>query len=171
MTSQIAQPLSRKEIREIARDLRKALDLENEPYFPIMPFVEGILPRVDPKFELEVLSKDEMHDFHGLTFPDRHRILLREDVYERACDGKGRDRFTVAHEVGHYILHIPSKIVLAKLEQGMAVPNFMDPEWQADAFAGELLMPAHLMKGVSPVIIAEKCEVSEAAARYQSRKM
>lgn len=157
MTSQIAQPLSRKEIREIARDLRKALDLENEPYFPIMPFVEGILPRIDPKFELEVLY--------------RHQILLREDVYERACDGKGRDRFTVAHEVGHYILHIPSKIVLAKLEQGTAVPNFMDPEWQADAFAGELLMPAHLMKGVSPVIIAEKCEVSEAAARYQSRKM
>ena len=162
MTSQIAQPLSRKEIREIARDLRKALDLENEPYFPIMPFVEGILPRIDPKFELEILSKDEMHDFHGLTFPDRHQILLREDVYERACDGKGRDRFTVAHEVGHYILHIPSKIVLAKLEQGTAIPNFMDPEWQADAFAGELLMPAHLMKGVSPVIIA---------ARYQSRKM
>ena len=52
MTSQIAQPLSRKEIREIARNLRKALDLENEPYFPIMPFVEGILPRIDPKFEL-----------------------------------------------------------------------------------------------------------------------
>lgn len=171
MTSQIAQPLSRKEIRRITQNLRNILGLENQPYFPIMPFIEGTLPMVDPEFNLEILPKDEMGNIHGLTFPEKHQILLREDVYEGACNGKGRDRFTVAHELGHYVLHTPSKIMLAKLESGITVPSYMDPEWQADVFAGELLMPASLMKGVPPLVIARRCEVSEAAARYQSRKM
>ena len=171
MTSQIAQPLSRNDIRDFTYNLRKAIGVEDKPYFPIMRFLELLLPQLDEKFELQIYSEQEMGDAHGLTYPEQHVIRLRRDVYDGACDGKGRDHFTVAHEVGHYFLHTPARIVLAKLEQGTSVPEYMNPEWQADAFAGELLVAANLMKGVPPEIIAEQCGVSLSAARYQYGKM
>lgn len=171
MTSQIAQPMSRKEIREFVYNLRKSLGVEDKPYFPIMSFLELLLPQLDEKFELQIASESEMGNAHGLSYPEQHIICLRSDVYDNACNGKGRDRFTVAHEVGHYFFHTPARIVLAKLEQGTSVPEYMNPERQADAFAGELLIPANLMKGVSPEIIAKQCGVSLAAARCQAGKM
>ena len=130
MTSQIAQPLSRNDIRDFTYNLRKAIGVEDKPYFPIMRFLELLLPQLDEKFELQIYSEQEMGDAHGLTYPEQHVIRLRRDVYDSACDGKGRDRFTVAHEVGHYFLHTPARIVLAKLEQGTSVPEYMNPEWQ-----------------------------------------
>lgn len=42
---------------------------------------------------------------HGETIPSENRIRIREDVYERACNGYGRDRLTMAHELGHLLLH------------------------------------------------------------------
>lgn len=43
--------------------------------------------------------------------------------------------------------------------------------WQADVFAGELLAPIRLIKGMNPFEIAEECQVSVAAAKSQLRAL
>ena len=90
-------------------------------------------------------------------------MTIREDVYDRAVDGNARDRFTLCHELGHFLLHTPERVSFARGE----VPTYMDPEWQANVFAGELMAPYELVKNMSACEIAEKCGMSLAAAQVQ----
>ena len=46
----------------------------------------------------------------------------------------------------------------------------MQPEWQANAFAGELMAPKELVMGMWPDEIAEKCGMSLKAAEIQYRE-
>lgn len=168
---QIAPPLSRENIRILTRELRKALGVEDYPYFPVMEFMELLIPKLYEDFELQICPPAEMKDIHGLTYPEKHVICLREDVYNGACSGLGRDRFTVAHELGHYFLHAPERMALAKFRGIGDVPIYMNPEWQADTFAGELLVPSYLMSHSTAEEIVANCGVSRAAAICQIGKM
>lgn len=66
-----------------------------------------------------------------------------------AIDHDGRRRFTVAHEIGHLVLHrslleaSSTQTPLFAVEQGPAQDSSM--EWQADFFAAALLMPREAM--------------------------
>ena len=53
----------------------------------------------------------------------------------------------MAHELGHLLLHRVETITLAR-EDG-DIPPYKDPEWQANAFAGELLAPYEYIKDMS----------------------
>jgi len=104
---------------------------------------------------------------HGETIPSENRIRIREDVYERACNGYGRDRLTMAHELGHLLLHRVETITLAR-EDG-DIPPYKDPEWQANAFAGELLGLYEYIKDMSIIDIASHYGITEKAASIQRR--
>jgi Zn-dependent peptidase ImmA (M78 family) len=104
---------------------------------------------------------------HGETIPSENRIRIREDVYERACNGYGRDRLTMAHELGHLLLHRVEMITLAR-EDGDILP-YKDPEWQANAFAGELLGLYEYIKDMSIIDIASHYGITEKAASIQRR--
>ena len=162
-----ASALSRNQIRRHVQYIREQAGLENEIYFPILFYVENILPLLFPDFKFEIVQKEEMGSKHGETYPDKNIIRIREDVYEGAADGKGRDRLTVGHEVGHFFEHEEDSIVLCRLAPGQKLKPYEDPEWQADAFAGELLAPSNLIKNMSVEEVMLKCGVSEAAARNQ----
>lgn len=170
MSSQsfIAPPLSRNDIRRIARFFRKILGLEDEKTFPIVEVFEWGMPLIDEEFVYDIQPIEKMGTRHGLTYPDQHLIVIREDVYERATRGAGRDRLTIAHEIGHYIMHDPKKLALARTERDdMELPAYLDPEWQANAFAGELLAPAYIIRGMTPEEVVFKCKVSMDAALKQ----
>lgn len=166
----VAVPLSRMDIRRFAYSIRCSIKLADEPYFPIIPVLEFVIPKLYPGCTIEICSEEELGKFHGLTTPADNTIKIREDVYDGACKGKGRDRFTVAHEVGHFLLHTPSNISFARISDG-EIPTYCNPEWQASTFAGELLIPAHLMRDKSVEQIAKLCGVTAAAAKVQRNKM
>jgi hypothetical protein len=167
----VANSLSRLDIRREALLIRKTFGFDKQLYFPIIRFVELILPQLMPEFVFDVASEDELGDCHGLTYPERHLMRIREDVYLRADEGIGRDRATIAHELGHYILHQPSRVAHARIEFGATLPAFKSPEWQAKAFAGELLVPAHLVKGMKSWEVVKLCGVSQEAAELQLNKI
>lgn len=169
MTKCIAAPLSRKNIRDMAYFIRKIAGKENSLYFDIVYFLDVILPKTDPDFMLIVEEKSEMGECHGLTYPDKNEIHIRSDIYERACRGSGRDRFTMAHELFHLLQHEKENISYARMENGARIQTFRDPEWQANAFGGELLVPWHLTQGMNADEISKKCGVSVAAANTQIR--
>lgn len=158
----VVPPLSRSDIRKIALSIRKEIGLQ-EPYFPIVEFIELILPRLISGFYFDIMSESEMGPVHGATFPEKSLIQIREDVYDGACNGNGRDRFTIAHEVGHFFLH--GEAVLTRRFDGKQLPRYKDSEWQADCFAGELLVPIFLKEeALTPQYIQSQCGVSEDAA-------
>lgn len=165
-----AKPISREIIRAYVKRIKTFLGLENTLPFPILKLVEVIFPTVFPNFNFEVLSKEEMGDKHGETNPEEGWIHIREDVYEGACNGKGRDRFTIAHEAGHFLMHKTSSITLCRMETTKKLKPYEDPEWQADAFAGELLAPSYLIEGMTPEEVSKNAIVSISAARVQLSK-
>lgn len=170
MTKCIAEPLSRRDIRHMANVIRRIAGSYDTLYFDIVKFLEITLPKIDASFCFRVLPKSEMGECHGLTYPDRNEIQIREDVYERAYFGSGRDRMTMAHELFHLLQHEKANISFARVEDERDIATFRDPEWQADAFGGELLIPNHLINGLSAEQIADECKVSLKAARCQLRK-
>ena len=163
----IANPISRDEIRKFTQLLRRKAGAEKSLYFPVMQFLEWFMPQIDKDFSLEILPSSEMGNCHGKTYPIDHKIFLREDVYERACNDVGRDRFTVSHEIGHYLMHKPNNVQYARMENPKIIPAYMNPEWQANTFAGELLVPHHLIAKMDCSTIVEKCAVSYQVAQIQ----
>lgn len=149
MSSYVAEPISRKKIRVITNIVRDTFDLKDERYFPVVEFLEMGLSEIDDDFNYEIESFQKMGGRHGVTYPEKSLIVLREDVYENAVEGVPRDRFTIAHEIGHYLMHRPEKIAFARKNSEEKLAAYLDPEWQANTFAGELLAPPHIIKNLS----------------------
>lgn len=168
MKSYIGQPMSRKSIREIAMMIRDITGFKNRLYFPVIEFLEIVMPKLFDDFNYEIRTKEEMGNDYALTYPEKKLIAIREDVYDNAVAGKGRDRFTIAHEIGHFVLHSKGNLQFARSEEEVKdIPAYMKPEWQANTFAGELLAPPHLIKDLSAFEVACKCGVSYEAGAIQ----
>ena len=161
------EPISRSDLRRLTCLLRKQLGIEDAEPFPVMTFLELVLPKVFDDFTLVIKTRAEMGNKHGETFPRRHCITLREDVYLGACAGKGRDLYTVAHEIGHLFLHA-GHYSFARRGIG-SFPIFKNSEWQADAFAGELLMPYSQIRNMITEQVQATYGVSPSAAKAQLR--
>ena len=160
-------PLTLEEIREKVRSIRKIFGLSEDGYVDIVKVFES-LP--DYGVDIEIDAIEDMDNKHGQTYPAKPKIVIREDIYERACEGHGRDRLTIAHEIGHLFLHGTDKISLARVEKEYAVPTWCDPEWQANAFAGEILAPFRFIKDLSISDIQVKYGVSATAAKVQKTR-
>jgi len=160
-------PLYLSDLREKARRARIALGQPEDGYIDIVKILESL---ADYGVAIEIVASSVLGNKHGETFPAQPKILIREDVYDRACDGHGRDRLTIAHEIGHLFLHGPEKISLARVEKACAIPPWCDPEWQANAFAGEFLAPFRFIRAFSIPEIQRRYGVSETAARVQKAR-
>jgi len=167
-----SQPLSRSDIRHYAKKLRKNLLLEDAEYIDVIRLAEYIFPVLFKKygFSFEVMPQEIMGNNHGLTNPQSGQIFIREDVYDGACCGGGRDRLTIAHELGHFLLHDGVTLGLARTIGHEPIPTYCDPEWQATAFAGEFLMDHDIIAHMTVDEIVDRCKVSFDAARYQKLK-
>lgn len=167
----VAPPLSRMDIRHCALEFRKMFGADKTMYFPIVKVMEIMndMPEFFTDWNMEIISQSEMGNFHGLTLPDG-TVKIREDVYIRAAKGAGMDRDTMAHELGHWLLHRNNK-AHARIGSG-TIPIYCSPEWQAKAFSGELLVPAHLVsQDMTADYIKESCGVSYSSAKYQLSKI
>ena len=139
-------PRSRNDIEKMASRLIKAHypDLLRVPgAFPIDEFAEFICPEV---YGFSIGPSDLLSHIEAVTNPKRKVTFLRPDVYDGLLDGDNRARFTTCHELGHLLLHsnvdsdftASSQVRFFRKEE---LPPYRDPEWQADNFAGALLMP------------------------------
>lgn len=101
---------------DIAREVRRAAGVDDGPLPDLVGMVES-LGAVALVRDLEATKIDAIG-----SWPDGYRPLFLLNSTSPA----DRRRFTLAHEFGHAVMH--------------AVPR-SDQEREADAFAGELLMP------------------------------
>ena len=169
-TTYKALPTSKREIAEYTRSLRRNVGLENESFFPVMEYLEIFLQDKLMDLTLDIVPFSDMPFKEGETIPGQNTIRIREDVYNAACEGDGRARFTVAHEIGHFLLHTPDSIALCRMEEGTKFRPFEDPEWQANTFASELLAPGYLISNLPYREVMNRCGVSEKAAKVALAK-
>jgi Zn-dependent peptidase ImmA (M78 family) len=104
-------------------------------------------------------------------------------IYNR-YHAKVRQRFTVAHEIGHFIFHrdlldCGVSDTLAYRADEVRLPNpkiTREHEWQANNFAANLLIPDRWLRaaqaaGIKDVKeLAQRFEVSETAMRIKMRR-
>ena len=164
----LVAPASTRALWEFAERVRSAFAGDADIPFPIMDVLEFRMPRVVEEFDLDVCSHGEMGSEEGLVVAGMNCIKLREDVYEGAWNDNGRDRFTACHEFAHYLLH--REIALPRTRDD-SFPIYRDAEWQADTFAGGLLMSCrHLPLLSGPVDAAAQCGMTSAAAKVMWAK-
>jgi len=126
---------------------------------------------------------------YGLTDSEKMISIVDVELFDKRRKGEVRFcRSTIAHECGHAILHVPEfrrkrallKSIQDKSEVAMKmyrreqVPVYMDPEWQANRFAGALLLPEKTLKRVFKETqdikeIAEVFDVNPAFVRSRLR--
>lgn len=135
----------------------------------IIDILDVRLPKIMPAFYLEVVEDHKLPNQYAITYPEQSLIQVRESVYDGARQSNRRDRFTLAHELGHLLLH--------RQPGGYARSSgnhkvYEDSEWQADVFAAELLMPYEEVVDLrSADEIARRFDVSEQAAQMRFDKI
>lgn len=163
----IVEAKSRKALRGLANVLRDKLGLTGTLYMPIVELLD-ILPEIFKDFSYEIVDDAELpFNTHADTDVHTGHIRIKESVYERACNGEGRDRMTIAHEIGHFFTLCFCGFKLHRNFRKQKVKNYEDPEWQAKCFAGKFMIPKCLVEEMNPSQISEVCGVSLDAAEYQ----
>jgi hypothetical protein len=152
-------PRSKRNIQDLAQSLRDSLGI-NCLQLPIVVIYEA-LQHIDD-LDLEVVEDWHLPSEEAVTYPDLKTIQVRESVYDSAYAGDPRSRFTLAHELGHYLMHRDQN---ASFSRSGSHKIYCDCEWQADRFASELLIDRRLFKADWTVQeVMEKFKASQKAA-------
>lgn len=119
--------------------------------------------------EMEVVEDGDLPEMvEAISYPDKGLMKIKNSVYEQACEGNPRDRFTFAHEIGHLLMHKG----MQAFAKGPAHTDFReDAEWQADKFAACLLVDSRLITDeMSVEDIAIRFGVSQQAASTRKKE-
>lgn len=116
-------------------------------------------------------------DLSGFLFRDRDSGKCVIGVND--SHASNRRRFTVAHEIGHYLLHEDSDVHVdsrfqVKHRNQLSSEGTSDEEREANLFAAELLMPASFLEedlaGIDHLDAeddSDKSEIKKLAERYR----
>jgi len=136
-----------KKIAEEAKKFLAKYHPEDKVPIPIEDIIE-----FDLKFDiLPTENLQSNYDTDGFITGDFTSIYVDEYVYKNRPN---RYRFTLAHEVGHFVLHknilkghaIASVSSWKKYISEIDPKDYSDIEFQGYAFAGLLLVPPHHLK-------------------------
>ena len=165
---------TRDDIRLVAHRVRDELICEGlglrQPNLPLIRILEAL--QYHEVIEFEVMEDHELGSHLADADPDRGVLRLRNEVYVGADAGEPFYRSVIAHELGHLFLHQNcSRFGKSAVEQSMGHAAFEDSEWQAQVFAGELLVDVRLLE--PPFVVQHVMRifgVSYQMASYQIRQ-
>lgn len=139
-----------------------------EPGSPLEPIVEKMGGRISVQNVLD-LSRIPSGSI-------RVDAVGRFEIFLASHTGPNRDRFTIAHELGHYVLHYLYARQNGADIQALEAQRYGSGrvEWEANWFAAGFLMPAakfterhKALNGVLP-LLADEFGVSVEAARIRA---
>ncbi|ARB44969.1 ImmA/IrrE family metallo-endopeptidase [Alloalcanivorax xenomutans] len=159
-------PLSAAAIRNHALSFRDAIGQKGS-YVKVIRLLE-LLQSIE-FLDFEVVEDHVLGDEEAVSYPDKSFMRIKETVYDKAANDDGHCRFTIAHELGHMIMHKGQ----ANFARGTSGDHkiFEDSEWQADAFASEFLIDQRLIpQAANEETIVEMFGVSGSAARHRLKR-
>ena len=148
-------PIANKVIEQRASELLRRYFARFPP--PILPVpVERLAEEVcELQISWEPISADLSGIVLGALRAHRRQLVLNDHAQRHFSEFPGSDSFTVAHEIGHWILHVreaPADRELFEDLESSAIAVCTSGsdkplrERQADRFASYLLMPADLVR-------------------------
>ena len=156
----------------INRIIDKTLDRNSTRFHvDLVLVVKEISKTLFPDEPITLVKSDTLSNFDGC-------LVRRSDsrewgiVYNKSVSSKGRIRFTLAHEFGHYLLHrkeYSSGFNCTELE---AIPylrnEYKKAEREANEFASHLLIPkSDFMRQIRPFKVPTLDLLRTCAERYQ----
>ncbi len=128
-------------------------------------------------FGIEILEQDLGREVSGFL----ERIGTKWKIYLNKYENESRKRFTIAHELGHFIFHRPqyaNRDISLYDQIFFRDENTLLPrEKEANIFASNLLMPEDLFKryvasGNNTISkLADKFQLSTSAVKYRAYKL
>lgn len=132
-------PLSVDTIASLTIKLRKEYNVKEDEAFPILEYLAHL--HSDGLVSMQILENDDPY-FDSKTVAKYNAIdnfiYLKESVIYDYENGIFHSAFTLAHELFHFIQTHVLNFVFEEVESCKA---YEDSEWQANEFAGELLVP------------------------------
>lgn len=156
--------MSVNDIKEKVKIFRKKLRIDKNEKISICKILELYNYMIKPKNEME-------DNIHAYLERKTNKIVVREDVYDSACYwNNGRDRDTIAHEIGHLNLEHYENIIMNR-DMNAQLKPYESAEWQAKVYSGELLCPSWpCLCRMKIKTIADKYGVSLECAEYQKNR-
>jgi IrrE N-terminal-like domain len=170
----------------LLRDFEQRYDADEAPPVPVERVASSLLGLfIDEADDIRSLpgAPSDQGRLSGMLDPAGMVVWVDRGEARRS---PGRRRFTIAHEIGHLILHVPtSKEVfydrptdIREIDEGSPsekLPELRKREREANVFARELLMPEPLVNeqahatGFNLPALANRFEVSVPAMRLRLR--
>ena len=156
----------RKYVREVVDHLLERYKIVDAP-------VDVRQVAIDIGIEVRLERVDD--DLSGFLFRDTK--ANKAIIGVNAAHHNNRQRFTIAHEIGHYLLHAGEPVHVdganvafrVNLRDGDSSSGQDDAEREANLFAAELLMPAQFLERelqVNDIDLLNDDQVATLAARY-----
>jgi len=170
------------DVRRIAERTKRAYGLARTHPVNIVRCLEsGWIPTEQGRQDLIYRTPPDcdMGEDDGLTEFERDRVIIsvRRSVHQAACFGDGRSRMTLAHELGHGVMHRGAakhrRVGATGLAAGLTViPAYESSEHQTKVFAPAFLIhDESASKMASPEEISIQFGVSFQAAEICSRRL
>lgn len=170
----------------LLRDFEERYDASEAPPVPVERVASSLLGLfVDEADDLRTLPGAPTDQGRLSGMLDAEEMVIWVDRGE-ARRSPGRRRFTIAHEIGHLLLHVPvlhqvfydrpgDIREIEEVPDGEELPELRRREREANVFARELLMPEPLVAaqahatGFNLPALANRFEVSVPAMRLRLR--
>ncbi|WP_192178906.1 ImmA/IrrE family metallo-endopeptidase [Mesorhizobium amorphae] len=167
----VGRALSASALARIADAVRAKFGVADKTWVDVIDIVELELPKIIKEYSFVVKPDKEMTtpaytDFNPVS------IVVSESVYIAACEGDDRSRMTIAHELGHVLLHsnfFNSKFNMHRSDYSekciAQATGIHSSEYQAKRFAAYILAPKSISKHYSdPKKLASDAGISITAA-------
>ena len=179
MSKSRVSPMSRAEIRNYASKIRQLLGFKKTDFIhapKLFDLLSDVFSNQGLDFDFRIMPDD--HDVfydkeEAYTDMSTGIIYIKESVMDQACRrAYNRATFTLIHELGHFLLHyLQEDVRLTRVADCVVVPPYCDPEWQADTFASEFLMPYDECINMNKEEIRKTYHVSRKAAEVRYNKL
>lgn len=137
-------PVSRSRKAQIRARARELVAEQNLNRAPIA------IERVARALDIAVRYSPLEESLSGMAFiKDDNRVIVLNALHH-----PNRQRFTLAHEIGHHVLHAPALAAGVHVDKAilrrddLAAQGTNDFEIEANAFASELLMPREVFETI-----------------------
>ena len=145
-------------IERIATELRQKVELGRKRRLSAESIAETIADFLELNIMWESIPADNIGKIAAMIFPTKQMIIINSNVSE--FEKNGFRQSTIAHEIGHWILHINQQAVEKYIDRDDSITEIVKQpqlflcrniqqsqapkiEWQAQYFAGCLLMPEY----------------------------
>lgn len=122
------------------------------------------LEKVVSSCGLNIMTADLNDSLSGALLRDEKIVVVNRN------HPPVRKRFTIAHEIGHHVLHGDKKEFIDGIFKREKQPDnqFIETEKEANQFAAALLMPAHdVVREFQKIDISQEDSINELAEKFK----